>query len=387
MPRIADIEVMTFTVKDRPATQMDGASTTSVVRITDEDGRAGIGECDGPPSVIKAFIEMPSSHAFWSQGIKSMLKGADPLEIAALWQRIYEATLVSGRRGLGIQALSGIDIALHDLAGQQIGQPAYKLMGGARRPHLTPYATIFPGWPQGNTLPGLMETIGRLFEKAQALGYRAVKMCVIFADLATDRDLVACIREGRRMLGDDIPLMIDFGYRWRDWADAKWVLDRVADCDLYFAEATLQHDDLHGHAKLVQHCPMRICGAELAATRWEVREWIETAKVAVVQPDINHCGGLTEIRRICDMAELYGVQVIPHGWKTGLTAAAGRQFQAACANAPMIEYVAPELYDLPLRRDLVGPEPNVRDGHMPLPDRPGLGVTLNEQAVTQHRTA
>ena len=145
MPSIADIEVMTFAVKDRPATQMDGASNTTVVRITDEDGRAGIGECDGPPSVIKAFIEMPSSHAFWGQGIKSMLKGADPLEIAALWQRIYDATLMSGRRGLGIQALSGIDIALHDLAGQQIGQPAYKLMGGARRPHLTPYATIFPG--------------------------------------------------------------------------------------------------------------------------------------------------------------------------------------------------------------------------------------------------
>ena len=106
-----------------------------------------------------------------------------------------------------------------------------------------------------------------------------------------------------------------------------------------------------------------------------------------MQPDINRCGGLTEIRRIADMAELYGVQVIPHGWKTGMTAAAGRHFQAACANAPMIEYVAPELYDLPLRRDLVGPEPKVRDGHMPLPDRPGLGVTLNEQAVAQHRTA
>ena len=138
MPRIADIEVMTFTVKDRPATQMDGASTTAVVRITDEDGRTGIGECDGPPSVIKAFIEMPSSHAFWSQGIKSLLTGADPLEIAALWQRIYEATLVSGRRGLGIQALSGIDIALHDLAGQQIGRA--RLQADGRRAAAAPDA-------------------------------------------------------------------------------------------------------------------------------------------------------------------------------------------------------------------------------------------------------
>ncbi len=78
---------------------------------------------------------------------------------------------------------------------------------------------------------------------------------------------------------------------------------------------------------LSQMSPIRICGAEFAATRWEVREWIETGKVSVVQPDITRCGGLTEIRRIADMCELYGVQVIPHGWKTGILAAAGATFR------------------------------------------------------------
>ncbi|HXG24622.1 MAG TPA: enolase C-terminal domain-like protein, partial [Chthonomonadales bacterium] len=189
---------------------------------------------------------------------------------------------------------------------------------------------------------------------------------------------------GRRLLGDDITMMLDFGYRWRDWHAAKWVLDRITDCNIYFAEATLQHDDLYGHARLAEHTDIRICGAEHAATRWEIREWIEVGKVAIVQPDINRCGGLTEIRRIADLAELYGVQVIPHAWKTGITAACGRHFQAATINAPFFEFLSPHLYDSPLRRDLVSPEPTISEGHMALPDTPGLGVTLNEEVVWRY---
>jgi L-alanine-DL-glutamate epimerase-like enolase superfamily enzyme len=131
--------------------------------------------------------------------------------------------------------------------------------------------------------------------------------------------------------------------------------------------------------------PIRICGAELAATRWEVREWIETGKVAVVQPDISRCGGLTEIRRIADMCELYGVQLIPHGWKTGILAAAGRHFQAACPNAPYFEFISPHVYQSPLRERLVTPEPTVVEGFMDLPTGAGLGVDLVDEVVAAYR--
>ena len=259
-------------------------------------------------------------------------------------------------------------------------------MGGARRPFLTPYATIFPGMPGDRTINQLMDIIAGQFQHALAVGFRAVKMEALFEDLVTDRQLVDLIHQARRMLGDEITLMVDFGYRWSDWHAAKWVLDRAADCDLYFAEATLRHDDLHGHARLSAHCGVRICGAEYAATRWEIREWIDVGKVSVVQPDINRCGGLTEIRRIADLADLSGVQVIPHGWKTGITAACGQHFQAATANAPFFEFLSPELYDSPLRRSLVGPEPTLSEGRMPLPQGPGLGVTLNEDFLRSRRT-
>jgi L-alanine-DL-glutamate epimerase-like enolase superfamily enzyme len=334
--------------------------------------------------VVKHFIEMPTAHN-WSMNLVDRLVGEDPIEIAAIWQKLYEASFWPGRRGLGIHAISAIDVALHDLAGKQLGVPAYKLMGGARRERLRPYCTIFPGLSHGQPVSDLMKEIERQFEVALSIGFRAVKMEVLFYDLVTDRELVDLIKQGRRMIGDGITMAVDFGYRWSNWHDAKWVLDRVADCDIFFAEATLQHDDLAGHAKLAAQSAIRIGGAEAAATRFEVREWIERGGVSVVQPNIGRGGGLTEIRRIADMAELAGVEVVPHGWKTGITSATGRHFQAACPAAPLFEYISPKVFDSPLRRELVSPEPTLEDGWMALPTEPGLGIVLNEDAVKRWR--
>jgi L-rhamnonate dehydratase len=384
MSKIAAVEVIPVAAPGQATNDLDGTVDTVIVRITDEQGRHGIGETDAPPAVIKAFIEMPTAH-MWSRNATEMLIGADPVEIAGLWQKIYDGTFWPGRRGLGIHALSAIDIALHDLAGKQLGLPAYKLMGGARREKLRPYCTIYPGLPHGRSAAELMGEIGRQFEAAQATGFRAVKMEVLFYDLVDDAELVGLIRQGRRMLGDKVLMALDFGYRWQSWHDARWVLDRVADCNIYFAEATLQHDDLAGHAQLAAVSPIRICGAEAAATRWEIREWLERGRVAIVQPNIGRGGGLTEIRRIADICELYGAQVVPHGWKTGITSAVGRHFQAACPAAPLFEYVSPQVFDSPLRRELVSPEPAISDGFMALPTAPGLGIELNDDLVERWR--
>lgn len=384
MAKLEKLEVIPLRVQGSDVDDCDGTVDSVLIRLTDDEGRTGIGESDASPEAVKAFLEMPTAH-MWARRTFEIMQGQDPREITALWERVYEGTIYSGRRGLGIHALSAIDIALHDLVGKQLDMPAYKLMGGARRDRLRPYCTTYPGLPGDRTLADLIEITGRQFEKARALGFKAIKMEVLYYDLVNDAQLVEAIREGRRMLGDDITMMLDFGYRWKDWHDALWVLKRVEDCNIYFAEATLQHDDLHGHARLAAMSPIRICGAEFAATRWEVREWIETGKVAVVQPDISRCGGLTEIRRIADMCELYGVQVIPHGWKTGILAAAGRHFQAACPNAPYFEFISPHVYQSPLRERLVTPEPTLADGFMDLPTGSGLGIELDEEVMAAYR--
>lgn len=362
----------------------DSSSETLIVRVADEEGNTGIGEADAPAEAASRLALMDDVHA-WSQGLRSMLIGRDPFEREALWHELYEGTMWHGRRGLGIHVLSAIDVALHDLAGKQLGRPVYQLLGGKRRERLSPYATLWPGAVAGRSLDQMMDAISAMAKKALKAGFRAVKMEVFFGDLIDDRELVACIREGRRLLGEDTTMMVDFGYRWRDWRDPLWVLNRLEDCNLYFAEATLQHDDLVGHAKLAARCETRIGGAEMAATVYECREWLERGGVDVLQPDIGRCGGLTELRRIAQLADLYGALVVPHAWKTGITAAASLHFQAATHNAPFIEMLSPAVFSSPLRAELTAPEPEVYEGTMALPTAPGLGIELVEEAVRTYR--
>jgi L-alanine-DL-glutamate epimerase-like enolase superfamily enzyme len=382
---IASLEVIPIVTPALNVADCDGSADTVVVRVTDEAGRQGIGEADAPGEVVKAFIEMPDVH-LWSRNMDALVLGRDPFELRSIWSQLYESTIYPGRRGLGIHALSAIDIALHDLVGKQLGRPVYSLLGGACRDFLSPYATIFPGLPQGRSLRELMREIARLFEIAIDDGFRSVKMEVLFYDLVTDRELVDAIHEGRRLLGDDITLLIDFGYRWRDWRSAAWTLDRIRDCDIFLAEATLHHDDLAGHARLATHADIRIGGAEFAATRFECLEWLERGRVDVLQPDVNRCGGLTELCRIAELASYYGAIVVPHGWKTGITAAASRHFHTATTNCPYFEFLSPRLWDSPIRTDLIRPEPELREGRMDLPDAPGLGIELVPSVVERYRT-
>ena len=362
---------------------IDSSSETVVVRLTDEQGRQGIGEADAAASVVGRLVEMDDVHA-WSRGLARVLIGRDPFPIRRLYTELYAATIWHGRRGLGIHALSAVDVALHDLVGKQLGRPVVDLLGGAVH-EARPYATIYQGAPGERTLGQLMDATSELFERALALGVRAVKMEVIWGGLATDRQLVECIREGRRLLGDDIALLVDFGYRWSDWRDALWVLARLEDADLYLAEAALRHDDLVGHRKLAGRCETRVGGAEMAATVHECREWIREGQVDVLQPDVGRCGGLSELRRIADLAELEGVLVVPHGWKTGITAAAACHFQAATSNAPYFELLHPSLFDSPLRRELARPELEISEGVATVPTVPGLGVELDADAIARYR--
>jgi L-rhamnonate dehydratase len=383
MSAIAEVEAIPLRAGP-DAADLDSSSETVVVRLTDEDGRTGIGEADAPALAVRELVLMEDVHA-WSRGLRGLLLGRDPFEREALWHDLNEATIYHGRRGLGVHALSAVDIAVHDLAGKQLGRPVYQLLGGARRERLTPYATVWPGTVKGRTLPEMMDAIADLFERALAAGFRAVKMELFFGELVTDRELVDCIREGRRLIGDDIALMLDFGYRWSDWRDALHVLVRVEECDVFFAEATLRHDDLAGHAKLAARSPVRIAGAEMAATADECREWLERGQVDVLQPDVNRCGGLTELRRIAELAAWAAAVVVPHSWKTGITAAAAAHFHAATDNVPYIEMLSPAVFDSPLRAELTRPEPELEEGTLPLPAAPGLGVELVEEAVARYR--
>ena len=384
MACIASIELLSYEVPwPQRRWDCDGLHECTLVRVTDEDGRSGLGEIGGPAGAAQAFLTTTETKD-WRSTLAGMLIGQDPLEARALWERMFAAIQTIGRRGLGISVISGLDTALYDLAGRQHGVPVYKLLGGAAQTAVKPYATIWPGLPHGRPIGTLMADMEAKTAVALDLGYRAVKVEVMFEDLVDDAALAGLIREARRWVGDGVQLAIDFGYRWRHWRDAARLLDRVADCNLLFAEATLQHEDLDGHAELAARSSTPICGAELAATRWEIREWIERGGVDIVQPCLTRAGGFSEMLRIAELCALHGVQFVPHGWTGGLGAMAAIHLQAACAGVPWIEQVAAKIYDAPLLGGLVGPSATMRDGCIALPLAPGLGIDLVTEVARRH---
>ncbi len=362
---------------------VDGSTETLLVEVEDAEGRVGIGEADTASAAARALVLMDDIH-LWCRGLRNTLIGADPVQVGATWHALAQATFLAGPSGIARHALAAVDIALYDLAGKQLRRPAFHLLGGARRPHLTPYATCYAGPVGERTLSEMLEATCGLLEQALRLGFRAIKMEVLYEGVARDRDIVDCIREGRRVVGDEVELLVDFGYRWSDWRDALWTLSQVEDCRIYLAEATLPHDDLRSHAKLAQRVETRIGGGEFAATWQECLAWLDLGRVDVLQPDVARAGGLTELRRITQSALERGAMVVPHCWKTGINAAAARHLQAATLNVPFVEMLVPSLWRTPLRHELVVPEPELRDGHIALPVAPGLGITLAQSALLDY---
>ena len=377
--KITRIEAIPLRMPQVSSTANDGAQETVIVKVYTDEGITGIGEVDASPFMVKAVLEAPSSHN-WSLSFEDLLIGENPLEVERLWDKMYQGTIYTGRRGLVIHAIGAVDLALWDIAGKALGRPVLELLGGPRRAAVVPYASVHP------PLASLAETERRTRELMEAvvnMGYRAVKLQLVYGDVYGDADIVRLVRMARRMIGDEITFMIVVGYRWADSKAAIWTVSQLEDCNLYFVETPLRMDDLDGHARLAEAVRTRIAGAELLASRWEALDLMDRGKVDVIQPDIGRAGGLTESLRIARLADDRGLLCTPHGWKSGLTIAAEIHLSAACPNVPFIEFMVPELWPSVIRSELVRPEFTPRDGLIELPKRAGLGVELNEDLVRQ----
>ena len=355
--RVVDVEAIPL-VTGRGPGDLDAGNETVLVRVTDEDGRVGVGESDAPARIVQELVDMDDLFE-WSRGLRSIVVGLDPFELAANHARMLRETQYHGRRGLGVHAVSAVDMALYDLAGKQLERPAYQLLGGACRTALRPYATIWPGSPNGRTIGEMMDVIAEQFERALALGFRALKMEVVFRDLVNDRELEQCVREGRRLLGPDIAMLVDFGYRWTHWRDAARVLTRLENCDIFLAEATVQHDDLDGHARLARAAPMRIAGAEFAATVQECREWLSVGTSTC-------CSRRQPLRRSHRAAADRRARVAP--WGGGRAARLedrhhGRRAEAFPGRHPVLS-ADRDVPSRPLRLDVARVPDRPRGGHL-----------------------
>jgi L-alanine-DL-glutamate epimerase-like enolase superfamily enzyme len=178
--------------------------------------------------------------------------------------------------------------------------------------------------------------------------------------------------------------MVDAVYAWRDFKEALRVLQQLEPYDLFFVETPLSPDDLDSHARLADATGIRIASGEWLNSRFEFIDLIDRGHIDVAQPDVGRVGGLTEARRVVEYADDRGRLIVPHCWKTGIGIAASMHLCAVTSNAPFFEFLPAELSESKLRQELVESEPVLMDGRVPLPDKPGLGIDLNESALARY---
>jgi L-rhamnonate dehydratase len=353
---------------------IDGTQDDLVIKIETDEGVVGIGEVDAPPTVIKELIKAPLSHS-WAKGLEQLLIGENPLNIGYLWEKLYQGSILYGRRGIAINAISGIDLALWDIAGKYYKKPVYTLLGGNPKGKVTPYASIYP----------FAETEEEVVEKCKKLvkekGFKAVKFqCEPIG--VDDEKAVKFVKIARDELGDNIDIMLDACMCY-DVKRAIAFARKLEAFNIYFLEAALHPDNLEGYAKLSACTSIRIAAGEEQTSRFMFLELIEKGKVDVVQPDVTRAGGLTECKRIAEMAYDRGVLCIPHSYKTNIGLVASMHLSASLPNSPYVEF---PMSSSELTRNLTNESFKLEnDGSVVLTEKPGLGVTLNEKTVEKFR--
>jgi L-alanine-DL-glutamate epimerase-like enolase superfamily enzyme len=372
-----------------PAYERDATSSAQddiVVEVHTDEGITGIGETDLNAWIARACIESPGTHTM-DRGLGEMLIGMDPLDPPAVWDRLYVGTAMTGRRGALVHALGAIDIALWDICGKAQGVPTWKLLGPAAPDFAKPYASLLP---HSDTFEDFRRAYVEQVRWAKELGFRAAKLELLitgpYASTGLDEsdermvEIIAAVREAA---GPDFTIMADVAYAWDSVGRALEVIEAWTDYDVLFCETPLWTDDLDGYRELSSRSPIPIAAGEWLSTRFEFRDLMDRGGVQVAQPDVGRVGGLSEARRVCDMAADRGRLIVPHGWKTGITIAATAQLAAVTPHMPFFEYVPQGVAESALRRELVDDELELVDGRLALPQRPGIGVELNWDAVEE----
>jgi L-rhamnonate dehydratase len=353
-----------------------GVKHCLLLKVSTDEGIAGWSDVETAPHVAHAVVTAPESGAGVFEGLKALVLGQDPFDVERLWDRIYRGTVYYGRRGVAMQVLSGFDIACHDIIGKAVGRPLHKVLGGARRNRVRAYAsTLFRSTP---------DDMKRACEFYLARGFTAIKFGwgVFGQDPMRDLALVAAAREA---IGPEVELMVDPGWMVnRSAYDAIELLRALEPYRIFWLEDFLHPECYDGYARVKEAgVKTRLAAGEQEATAWGFHDLITRAKIDVVQPDLSRCGGFTQARKVLWEAQLAGVDVCPHAWLTDLLSAASLHLNAVLERSLFLEY---NVCDNPMLREIIqNPIQMDHEGMMPVPNAPGLGIEINEQAVAKFR--
>jgi len=298
-----------------------------------------------------------------------LLLGRDSLLVEGLWQRMFEETVLHGRAGSVMRAISILDCALWDVNSRAAKLPLYKYLGAAVERAVPAYAS------GGYYLEG--KTPRKLGDEMAAYvraGFRAVKMKV---GRLSPKEEEARVRAAREAIGPEVELMLDANNAWRDLPTAMRYMERFELYDPYWIEEPFFPDDIDNHARLAKLTRVTVATGEIGTGRWHFKEILDKGAAQILQTDALVCGGISEWRKVAATAASYGVTLCPH-WFHDLHA----HLVAATPNARYVEFF-PDDQVLNFRR-LVDKQLKAEKGMLILPTTPGLGFGFDERAVARY---
>ncbi|MEP6841552.1 MAG: mandelate racemase/muconate lactonizing enzyme family protein [Bradyrhizobium sp.] len=344
--------------------------TAMVVEIETDSGLIGWGECYGPARMTAAVV----------QSVAPWLVGQDPLRTDYLWQMIYARLRDHGQKGVVIEGLSGIDIALWDIKGKHFGVPVHRLMGGPLRNEVQAYATGLYRRKSGDPIRYLAEEAAGYV----AEGFKAVKLKVGFG-VEQDAAVTHAVRDA---IGSDVALMVDANHAYD--AIAAIQLGRMIERhEIGWFEEPVPPEDIAGYKAVKAALSIPVAGGECEFTRFGFRDLLASRAIDIIQPDTCAAGGLSECKKIADMAEAFGVRYNPHVWGTGIAIAASLQLLAVLpahtptSLAPLEPLLEFDRTEHPIRQSLLVQPIEHTGGIVRIPDGPGLGIEVSRDTLAR----
>ncbi|MBT3346435.1 MAG: mandelate racemase/muconate lactonizing enzyme family protein [Gemmatimonadetes bacterium] len=349
-----------------PVTPTGHGTLGYLVVVRTESGLAGVGEIasDCHPSTVAHAVRQFD------------LIGRDASRVEELYQSLYAGAFWRGGP-IHTSAISAVEQALWDLKGKRLGVPVYELIGGKVRDRVQLYTHARFG-NEGN------EEFVDSAREAMDLGFEAVKfdplgLATIQLDGRQLRDAVERVALIREAVGDDAEILIEGHGRLSADAAIRFA-EGAADFEPFFYEEPCPPENPEEIARVAASTSIPIAAGERCYSRWAFRALFEAGALAYAQPDLCHCGGFWEGRKIAAMAEVYRVRVMPHNPNGPISTLVGVHLAACTPNFGLLEYPRQPAQTAPVLQGL----PQVVDGHIEVPDRPGWGVEIDEDVLAQY---
>jgi L-alanine-DL-glutamate epimerase-like enolase superfamily enzyme len=348
-----------------------------IVRVDTDEGIHGWGEaCVGSENGEAAY----AVKELITRGLAPRLKGENPIEFRKIWEKLYDATYWYGRRGLTTFAMSGIDTALVDIASKSFGIPACQLLGGQFKDEIPLYASLLFDMddPEGTAKKG--EKYARLGYAGTKFGWGEVPTKSFGMDYKKDEKMAALIRE---RIGPKTWLMIDIG-KYVNWSVPYAIKmgKMLQKYDAFWLEEALSQDDLDGYAELSRALDIPVATGEELYTVYDFNEMIKRRCVDLLQPDASKVGGISEMRRVIELAHINNFMWVPHNWSTVINTAASLHLAVSSPDGFLLEF---KQEPNPLVHDLAKKNFEIKNGKMRVPKEPGLGVEINEKVLSKVR--